>query len=207
MFVKQTFTLLVVVASINLFGLPTAHVWAQREGDRVVVTANYDTKIFKKVVGKVFEGDVRTLEELNGNWCRLERIEGWLPTQNVMSLDSGLQHFSSRIKDNEKDEIAFAHRGMIYHELELFDRALSDLNNSIGLNQKNAVSWMLRGIILKAQNRNKLAAKDLKQAIKLNPKLANAYFNLGLVYYTDNDYKQALKYYNEAIERNDKLAL
>ena len=167
MFVKQTLTLLAVAVSINLVGLPNAPAWAQKEGDRVVVTANYDTKIYKKVVGHVFEGDVYTLEELNGSWCRLDRIEGWLPTQNVMSLDSGLQHFSNRIEDNEKDEIAFAHRGMIFHELEDYENALSDLNSSLGLNKKNPVAWMLRGMVLKAQNRNKLAAEDMLYAIKL----------------------------------------
>ena len=124
MFVKQTFILLFAVVSANLFALPTASLWAQREGDRVVVTVNYETKIYKKVVGKVFEGDIRTLKELNGRWCRLESIEGWLPTQNVMNLDSALRHFSTRIEDNEKDEIAFAHRGMIYNELEEYNDCL-----------------------------------------------------------------------------------
>ena len=167
MFVKQTLALLAIAVSINLIGLPNAHVWAQKEGDRVVVTANYDTKIFKDVVGHVFEGDIYTLKERNGNWCRLDSIEGWLPAQNLMSLDSGLRHFTSRIEDNEKDEIAFAHRGMIFHELENYNDALNDLNNSLGLNQKNPVTWMLRGMVLKAQDRNKLAADDMKQAIEL----------------------------------------
>ena len=167
MFVKQILSVLAVAVSINLVGPLSAPVLAQKVGDRVVVTATYDTKIYKEVVGHVFEGDIYTLKEKNGTWCRLDSVEGWLPTQNVMSLDSGLQHFSTRIKNNEKDEIAFAHRGMIFHELEDYDRALNDLNNALGLNQKNPVTWMLRGIVLKAQNENKLAADDMLQAIKI----------------------------------------
>ena len=167
MFVKQTLALLAVTVLINLVGLTPTPVCAQKVGDRVVVTANYNTKIYKKVVDKVFEGDIYTLEEQNGNWCRLDRVEGWLPTQNVMSLDSGLRHFSVRIDDNEKDEIAYAHRGMIFHELEDYDNALNDLNSSLGLNKKNPVTWMHRGMVLKAQDRNKLAAEDMLYAIKL----------------------------------------
>ena len=90
----------------------------------MVVTVNYETKIYKKIVGKVFEGNIRTLKELNGKWCRLESTEGWLPTQNVMNLDSALRHFTTRIEDNQKDEIAYAHRGMIYHELEAYNLSL-----------------------------------------------------------------------------------
>ena len=196
MFVKQTLVLLVAVVSANLFVLPTAALWAQREGDRVVVTANYETKIYKKVVGEVYEGDIRTLKELNGRWCRLDDVEGWLPTQNVMSLDSALRHFSTRIEDNEKDEVALTHRGMIFHELEEFNRALNDLNNALVLNQKNSVIWMSRGIVRKALNQNQLAAKDFKKAIKIYPDSANAHFNLGLVYYASDDFKQALEHYN-----------
>jgi len=234
MFVKQTLALLAVTVSINLIGLPTAPVWAQKDGDRIVVTANYDTKIYKKVVGKVFEGDIYTVEERNGKWCRLDRVEGWLPTQNVMSLESGLRHFSTRIEDNEKDEIAFAHRGMIYHELEDFNNAFNDLNNSLALNRKNPVTWMLRGMVLKAQNKNKLAVEDMKHAIEIienkpksvveakdepkagdekdptevvGKKLGNFYFNLGLVYYADDDFKRSVTYYNKAIELNDEIAL
>ena len=226
MFVKQTLALSAVILAINLIGIPTASVSAQKIGERVVVTASYDTKIYKKVVGRVYEGDIYTLKERNGNWCRLDRVEGWLPTQNVMSLESGLQHFSARIEDNDKDEIAFAHRGMIFHELEYFDRAFNDLNNSLGINRKNPVTWMLRGMVLKAQNKNKLAADDLihaieiieeknkaakedgKSAVKITgKKQANYYFNLGLVYYAEDDFKQAVKYYNKAIKLNDEIAL
>jgi len=103
MFVKQNLILLVAVISANLYALPTATLWAQREGDRVVVTVNFETKVIKKVVGKVFEGDIRTLKELNGKWCRLESTEGWLPTQNVMSLDSALRHFSKQEKPSDLD--------------------------------------------------------------------------------------------------------
>ena len=167
MFVKQTLALLAVAVSINFVGLLGAPVWAQEVGDRVVVTANYDTKFKSDIVGRVFEGDIYTLKERNGRWCQLDRIEGWLPTQNIMSLESGLQHFSNRIEDNEKDEIAFAHRGMIFHELEDYKNAINDLNNSLGLNKNNPVTWMHRGMVLKAQNRNKLAAEDMTHAIKL----------------------------------------
>lgn len=188
--------------------LASTEVQAQRVGDRVVVTANFETKIYKKVVGRVYEGDIYTLKELNGTWCSLKGVAGWLPIRNVMNLQSALDHFSKRIRDNERDSIALAHRGMIYHELDQFGLAFNDLNKSLSLNRNNAVTWMNRGIVLKSQGKPVLAAKDIQKAIELNPKnLPNAHFNIGLVFYSLQDYKQAVKAYDTAINMNDSHAL
>jgi len=103
---------------------------AQEVGDRVVVTANFDTKILKKKVGKVYEGEIHTINAINGKWCALDDVEGWLPTQYVMNLKEAEKHFSQRIAKSDKDAAALAHRGLIRYENGDTINAIKDLNES-----------------------------------------------------------------------------
>lgn len=180
---------------------------AQEVGDRVVVTASFDTLITNKKVDKVFEGNVHTITGSEGKWRMLSDVKGWILVENLMNLDMALKHFTKRISENDTDYIAYAHRGMIYHEKEEYARAFADLNQSLTINPKNPVTWMHRGMVLKAQGKFVLAAKDIKKSIELNPKLANAHFNIGLVFYSMNDHKQAIKAYNAAIKLDDSHSL
>jgi tetratricopeptide (TPR) repeat protein len=153
--------------SLSLVILQRAN--AQKVGDRVVVTANFDTKIHKEVVGKVFEGEIHSVIAINGKWCSLDNVKGWLPLQYVMNLDTAKKHYDKRIKSQPQDADAFAHRGLIHYEQENFAKAFSDLNASLRINQRNPVTWSNRGMVLNAQQKFPLAIKDLEYAIKLNP--------------------------------------
>ncbi len=179
---------------------------AQQVGDRVVVTANFETKIYKQVVGQVFEGEIHTLTAINDKWCALSDVEGWLPLQYVMNLDMAKKLYDKRISANQQDPYALAHRGMIHYENEDFVRAFTDLNASLALDRNNPVTWSNRGMVLNAQQKYALAVDDLKQAIKLNPKFPQAHFNLGRVYYAVNDFANAIASYNEAIKLNPKVS-
>ena len=41
---------------------------AQEVGDTVVVTANFETKIYEKVVDSVYGGSIHTVDAIQGNW-------------------------------------------------------------------------------------------------------------------------------------------
>ena len=204
--IRVSSAMLCAAVLIAAFVLP-ANSYGQQIGDRVVVTANFETKLEKRVVDRVFEGSIHTIVAVNGKWCYLDDVQGWLPIQNVMNLDMAMKHFTKRIKENDKDSIAWAVRGTIYHDLEQYGLAFNDLNRSLTINRENPVTWLLRGMVLKAQNKLQLAAKDFNQSIELNPKLANAHFNIGLVFYAMHDYEQAVKAFDKAIELEDKHAL
>ncbi|MFK7767905.1 MAG: tetratricopeptide repeat protein [Mariniblastus sp.] len=204
---KFSSLLIAVIIAVCSVPYSASEAIAQQVGDRVVVTANSETKIYKKVVGLAYEGSIRTVDAVNGKWCSLDDDPGWLLLQNVMDMNMAMKHFSKRIKDSDRDYIALAHRGMIYHDLEQWGLAFNDLNESLKVNAKNPVTWMHRGMVLKAQGKYILAAKDIRKAIELNPKLANAHYNIGLVFYALNDYEQALKAYDNAIKLNKNHAL
>ncbi|MFT5302482.1 MAG: tetratricopeptide (TPR) repeat protein [Mariniblastus sp.] len=197
-----------VLAVLCTVGSFAASADAQVKGDRVVVTANFDTKIKAEVVGKVYEGSVHTVTETNGKWCELSDVPGWLPLQYTMDMGMALRHFTKRVKENPRDSIGFAHRGVILYELERYDEAFKDLTQSLSLNRENPGTWLNRGMVAKAQGKYQNAIRDFGEAIRLNPKqMQNAYFNTGLVFYSVNDFKQAVENYDKAIEMYDKHAL
>lgn len=180
---------------------------AQQVGDRVVVSANSDTKIYDDVVGRVFEGEIRTVTAVNGKWCSLNDVEGWVPLQNVMNLDMAKKYFDKRIKSSDnQDAEALAHRGLIYYEQEDYARAFTDLNSSLRVNSRNPVTWSNRGMVLNAQQKYALAIKDLEYAIKLNPKFPHAHYNLGRVFYALNEFEKAIASYDKAIELSPKAS-
>ena len=191
-------------ALLLLTGFGTSSSFGQEVGDRAVVTANFETKIFKKNVDTVAEGSIHTITAVNGKWCALEDVKGWLPKQYVMNLDMAETHYDERIKANDLDWPALAHRGMIHYENEEFEKAFADLNESLRVNKKNALTWSNRGIVRNAQGRAKDALIDIDYAIKLEPKYANAHYNRGVVLSGISSNVEAIKSFDKAIELNDK---
>jgi len=197
------FSMLVLLLT---FGPTVSTGLSQGVRDRVVVMATTPTKIHTKEVGKVYEGEIHTISAINGQWCALEDIEGWLPLKNVNYLKSGLEHFTSRIQKDKNDFAAFAHRGMIHYQNQAYDKAFYDLNESLKLNDRNAVTWNNRGKVLLAQRKPTLALKDVQHAIDLNPSFPLAHFNLGRIYHTLQDWEQAVAAYDQAIKLNSSLS-
>ena len=203
----QFFSLLktVFVPTAALLATFTASLcYGQEVGDRVVVTANFETKIFKKNVDHVSEGSIHTITAVNGKWCALEDVKGWLPKQYVMNLGMAKKHYDDRIKANDLDWPALAHRGMIHYENEEYKKAFVDLNDSLRINKKNALTWSNRGIVRNAQGRTKDALIDIDYAIKLEPKFAKAHYNRGVVLSGVSANEEAIKSFDRAIELNSK---
>ena len=192
------------VALLLLVGFDSTSSYGQEVGDRIVVTANFETKIFKKNVDTVAEGSIHTITAVNGKWCALEDVKGWLPKQYVMNLEMAKAHYDERIKTNDLDWPALAHRGMINYENEDYNKAFVDLNESLRVNKKNALTWSNRGIVRNAQGRSKEALIDIDNAIKLAPKYANAHYNRGVVLSGISANEEAIKSFSTAIDLNDK---
>lgn len=203
----QLFNLLktVIVPTVALLAaLAASSSYGQEVGDRVVVTANFETKIFKKNVDHVSEGSIHTITAVNGKWCALEDVKGWLPKQYVMNLEMAKEHYDDRIEANDMDWPALAHRGMIHYENEDYKKAFVDLNDSLRVNKKNALTWSNRGIIRNAQGRTKEALIDIDYAIKLEPKFAKAHYNRGVVLSGVSANQEAIKSFDQAIELSPK---
>ena len=161
--------------------------------------ADVDAKIASKVVDKAYGGHIDTITEINGKWCSLTRIKGWVPNQHVMNLDMAEDSYTNRIKKNESDFDALATRGMIHFERDDFNLALKDLNESIRLQPRIPVTFNNRAVVLKAMGRYPEALLNLDQSIKLRPDYADAYENRGLVLVSMGQYEPAIENFDKAI--------
>ena len=182
-----------------IFILVTESLQAQEVGDRVVVTANFETKIYKKKVDQVFEGSIHTVIAVNGKWCAISDIKGWLPKQYVMNLPMAKKMYDKRLRDNPRDAYAFAHRGMIQMEGDKLNEALQDLNKAYQLMPNNLLTLINIGKVLHAQGRYVEGVRVLEQVIARDKKFPYAYFNLGMNHFGMNQNQKAIEAFNEAI--------
>ena len=193
----NVFQLCVVFAIVSL---SHSTVYAQKPGEMVVVTVDYETKIESEEVDKVYAGSVHTVIDSNGKWCALQDIKGWIPKRYCLSMQLALEQFSKRIKDNERDFDAWVTRGMIHMQQGKLKLAFRDINESLKINPNRASFWNNRGLVYMRMNQFDLAIKDISYAIKLAPKYANAFNNRGMCYYAKGEFEKAIADYSEAIE-------
>ena len=177
---------------------------AQEVGDTVVVTANFETKIYEKKVDQVQGGDIHTVEEIEGTWCQLSDVKGWLPLENVMNLKMAFKHFDGRVEDDIRDADAWATCGMIQYEWKEYEKAAQALNQSLRYNSRNSRAWNNLGKIFIAQNKYQGALEAISNAIKLHPKFEHAYANRGLIFYAQGRYDDAIADFSKAIELDAK---
>jgi tetratricopeptide (TPR) repeat protein len=177
---------------------------AQSVGERVVVTADIDTKIRATKVGKVYGGAIHTITAIQGKWCFFEGVRGWVPLQYTMSLSSAKKLYEKRIKVNKEDYDAFSVLGMIAFEQGDSRTAISRLNSALKLNNKVASIWNNRAVVLSSLGRYDEALRDISAALKLNAKYAGAYGNRGLIYVALADPRKAVRDFNFAIQYEPK---
>lgn len=198
--------LLAVVGSLLVDQVVCRVVRAQNPGEKVVVTAPFETKLGDKKVDAVYSGDIHLVLAIDGKWVALEGVRGWVARQNVMPLPSAKKFYQQRIKQNVRDYDAIASLGMIQYEQGDYIAAFTQLNEAIKLNRNNAAIWNWRGIVLNAQQKYNAAIVDFTEALRINPKFAYAFHNRGLTRFEMGEFDEAIKDFDEAIKLEEKRA-
>jgi len=183
-----------------------ASAFAQRPGERVVVVTDYETRIGNRKIDRLYAGSLHTIAYVEGKWCSVDGVEGWLPVQYVLGLDRAVDVYTKRIDGNDKDADAFAVRGLVWHELGDHENAFLDLNQAIALAAGKPSYWNNRAIVLCAMGRYEPALADLNEALRLSPQYIEAFANRGLVYYAMGQYEKSVADFDVAIERAPRRA-
>jgi tetratricopeptide (TPR) repeat protein len=108
-------------------------------------------------------------------------------------------------KNNDANTLAtiWGTRGLLFKQLEYYDRALKSYNQALVLNPKNAQHWIEYGNILGVLGRHSEASTAYQWAQNINPKsslvLANQCANLNRL----GNFEEALKYCDMAIQEGD----
>ncbi len=177
---------------------------AQRAGERVLITVTYETKVKTEKVDKVFAGQIKTITSVNGNWCGLEDVQGWLPLRYAMNLQSAVKFYNERIAAKPGDAEAFATRGLLMYELGQHDKALGDFTQALRIDARAVVPWNNRAMVFMADGKWNEALRDVSQAIGINPKFTDAYVNRSLIYSSLAKFDEAIKDIEKAIELEPK---
>ena len=95
-------------------------------------------------------------------------------------------------------------RGLAYHFLKDYQRAIADFDRAIELNPRYVWAYGSRGWVYRFLKDYQRAIADFDRAIELNPKYAWAYGSRGLAYHFLKDYQRAIADFDRAIELNPK---
>jgi tetratricopeptide (TPR) repeat protein len=142
----------------------------------------------------------RVLEEQSG-WLKVRHRgqEDWFPKAQAILVEDALSYFAGRIRADNRDAFAFAHRGRAWLEDGDPERALADLNEAIRLDPQSAAWFTTRALIHDELGKPDLAIRDYDEAIRLDPQDAQSYNNRGVAYKADGQYARAIRDYTEAL--------
>jgi tetratricopeptide (TPR) repeat protein len=92
--------------------------------------------------------------------------------------------------------------GVKYHQQELADQAITELQQAIKINPNYAEAHRELGVLYFEKEDYKAAFTELQQAVKINPDYAEAHFHLGVIYQVLRGHDQAVTEFEEVLKIN-----
>jgi tetratricopeptide (TPR) repeat protein len=147
------------------------------------------------------------LKEQDG-WLQVRQrgIEDWFPKDKAILLADAFSFFDARVRSNDRDEFALAHRGRAWHDRREYEKALADLNEAIKLEPDHASWYAARGMVYDRLGEFDRAIGDYDLALRRDPKDAQTYNNRGLAFRGKKNNDQAISDFNQAIRLDPNLA-
>jgi tetratricopeptide (TPR) repeat protein len=149
---------------------------------------------------------VYTVLKEEDTWLEVRHrgVQGWFDREQAVLLEDALDFFAQRIRANNADAFALAHRGRAWQEEGESERALRDLNEAIRLDSNTAAWFSARGGVYHDLEENDRAIRDYGEAIRLDPKDARTFYNRGIAYKSRKDFQNAIADYTDAIRLDPK---
>jgi len=113
---------------------------------------------------------------------------------------------SSRYSTKQRADF-LAMRGIHYHKLKMFRRAIQDFDNVIRLRPGYAPAYNSRGIAYAAMKRYRRAIGDYNTALRLDPKYYLVHNNRGVAYLELKQHRHAIKDFEEALRQSPGFPL
>ena len=112
-------------------------------------------------------------------------------------------YWGRAIRSKQNTAEAYNNRGLAYHELKQYDKAIKDYNQAIRLAPAQVAAYNNRGNSYYEIDEYQLALADFNQGLKRKPDYAKAHLNRGLVYYQMDKTDQACKDFQKACDHGD----
>ena len=122
--------------------------------------------------------------------------------KDMGELEASAEDYS-RLVELAPEPLFYNRRGLVYEEMQAWDRALADYNKTIELSPKWPIAYNNRGYIYLKQKKYKQARADFETALRLDDGMPTPYVNLaGLAWLEKKDRRQAYRYLDKALKRN-----
>jgi len=148
-----------------------------------------------------------TVIEVEGENVRLRLDYGICARVKKSALvlwEQAIPYFTEKIRNNRKDDFAYAMRARVHRGRREYDAALEDLDEAISLSPTESAWPNNRGNVWLAKKEYDKAIDDYTDAIQVNPEDAYAHANRGRVWHLKKDYEKALEDFSQAIRIDPK---
>lgn len=192
-----------------IFIITPSNLWAQKKGDRVLVTTKKaDIKVKGTSLKTLHEGFEVTIKDINGPWYWVNHqgTLGWIKASSVKTVDQAIDYYTDQIRTNPTSK-NYRYRGDALELKKKYQSALNDFNESIRLNPNSAKTYDSRASIYNKLGKRTNALNDMNTAIKLDPNSATRYNNRAVLLAGISRRSEAIKDYTNAIRLNPKKAI
>jgi hypothetical protein len=117
--------------------------------------------------------------------------------------NEAVDYWNRAISSRQNTAIAYSNRGLAYHELKQYQRAVKDYNAAIKRDPDYVAAFNNRGKAYYELAEYQLALNDFNQSLKLKPQHAKAHLNRGLVFYQMDKNIQACKDFQSSCDQGD----
>jgi len=117
--------------------------------------------------------------------------------------DKAIDYWGHAINKKHNTAKAYNNRGLAYHDLKLYPKAIKDYSRAISLDSGFVAAYNNRGNSYYELAEYQLALTDFNQSLQLKPNYAKAHFNRGLVYYQLDKNGQACTDFQKACHQGD----
>lgn len=138
-------------------------------------------KIRKKALKKTKKKTSRTPAAGNVDWSQ-KAMALW-EKDKFKNPKMAVDYWSRAISKNQNTLKAYNNRGIAYHELKQYDKAINDYSQAIKMDPADVAAYNNRGNAYYEQNKYELALADYNRTLKRKPDHAKAHLNRGLAYY------------------------
>ncbi len=198
-----------ILICLLIFILTPSNIWAQKKGERVLVTTNKtDLKVEGTRLKTLHEGFAVTIKDIKGPWYWVNHqgTLGWIKASDAKTIDQAIQYYTDQIRTNPTAS-NYRFRGDAFRFTKKYQSALNDLNESIRLNPNSAKTYDSRANIYSKLGKRTNALNDMNTAIKLDPNSATRYNNRAVLLAGVSKRSEAIKDYTNAIRLNPQKAI
>ena len=119
---------------------------------------------------------------------------------NTKDNNLKLEYYTKAISLDPNYSYAYINRGVAYHELGQYNRALGEYHKAIEIDPNDAISYYNRGVAYHALSQYYEAVREYNLAVSIDPNYVNAYNNRGLSYEKLGQYDAAIRDHTKALE-------